>query len=40
MYSATTPQRLVGWLTEHGQKADSMFRVPEDDAAAAGLAPL
>ena len=40
IYAAATPQRLVGWLTEHGQKADSMFRVPEDALAASGLAPL
>jgi len=40
IYSATTPHRLVGWLGEHGRRADSMFRVPEDELAATGLAPL
>ncbi len=40
MYAAASPQRVVAWLTEHGQKADSMFRVPEDELAATGLAPL
>jgi hypothetical protein len=39
LYDAETPQQLVGWLTEHGQKADSVFRVPEDEFAATGLAP-
>lgn len=40
MHAATSPHRLVGWLTEHGQQADSMFRVPEDARATTGLAPL
>lgn len=40
LHAADTPQALVGWLTRHGQRADSMFRVPEDDRAATGLAPL
>lgn len=39
IYDAKTPQQLIGWLTEHGQKADSVFRVPEDELAATGLAP-
>lgn len=39
LYDAETPHQLVGWLTEHGQKADSVFRVPEDELAATGLAP-
>ncbi len=40
LYASTTPQALVRWLGNHGQKADSVFRVPEDDLAASGLAPL
>ncbi len=40
VHAADTPQQLVGWLGEHGQKADSVFRVPEDALAATGLAPL
>jgi len=40
LHSANTPQQLVGWLNEHGQSADSVFRVPEDEPAATGLAPL
>lgn len=39
LYEAETPQELVRWLTEHNQKADRVFRVPEDELAAAGLAP-
>ena len=39
LYDAGTPQQLVAWLAEHGQKADSMFRVPENELAATGLAP-
>jgi hypothetical protein len=39
LHEAETPHELVGWLTQHGQKADSVFRVPEDDLAATGLAP-
>jgi hypothetical protein len=40
IHSARTPHALVAWLGEHGQKADSVFRVPDDDLAATGLAPL
>lgn len=40
LHAADTPHQLVGWLGEHGQKADSVFRVPEDELAATGLAPL
>ncbi len=40
LHCAKTPRELVGWLARHGQRADSMFRVPEDDRAASGLAPL
>lgn len=40
LHSEQTPRELVGWLARHGQRADSMFRVPEDDRAASGLAPL
>jgi hypothetical protein len=39
LFDAGTPQELVRWLTEHGQKSDSVFRVPEDELAATGLAP-
>jgi hypothetical protein len=40
LHATATPHDLVGWLARHGQSADSMFRVPEDDIAASGLAPL
>jgi len=40
LHSERSPRELVGWLARHGQRADSMFRVPEDDRAASGLAPL
>lgn len=39
LHSTESPQELVAWLSRHGQKADSMFRVPEDELAASGLAP-
>ena len=40
LHSADTPQALVSWLGQRGRKADSVFRVPEDEVAATGLAPL
>lgn len=40
LHAAESPQALVGWLGQHGQKADSVFRVPDDELAATGLAPL
>jgi hypothetical protein len=40
IHAASTPQALVGWLGQRGRSADSVFRVPEDELAAAGLAPL
>ena len=39
LHTAPTPQALVRWLGQHGQKADSVFRVPEDEAAGSGIAP-
>ena len=39
-HAARTPQELVEWLSRHGQKADTVFRVPEDELAATGFAPL
>ena len=40
LHAAGSAQALVTWLGEHAQRADSVFRVPEDELAAAGLAPL
>lgn len=39
LHDAKTPQQLVAWLSEHKQTADTVFRVPEDELAATGLAP-
>jgi hypothetical protein len=39
IHAANTPQELVAWLSRHGRKAESVFRVPEDEVAATGLAP-
>jgi hypothetical protein len=38
--SAGTPQQLVAWLREHELAAQSVYREPEDEVAATGLAPL
>lgn len=40
LHASKSPHALVRWLGRHGQKADSVFRVPEDQLAATGLAPL
>lgn len=40
LVAAPTPKEVVGWLARHDQRADSMFRVPEDELALSGLAPL
>jgi hypothetical protein len=40
LVAAPTPKELVGWLARHDRRADSMFRVPEDELALGGLAPL
>jgi hypothetical protein len=40
LVAASTPREVVGWLAQHGRRADSMFRVPEDELALGGLAPL
>jgi hypothetical protein len=40
LVGAQSPAEVVGWLAEHGKTAESMFRVPEVDEAAAGVAPL
>jgi len=39
LVAAPEPRAVVGWLSEHRLKADSMFRVPADDFEASGLAP-
>jgi hypothetical protein len=40
LVAAPTPKEVVGWLAQHGRQAESMFRVPEDELALGGLAPL
>lgn len=40
LHASPTPHELVGWLSRHGQKADSVYRVPESELAGTGLAPL
>ena len=40
LVSAPEPRAVVGWLAEHRQTADSMFRVPSDAFEASGMAPL
>jgi hypothetical protein len=37
---ADTPYEIVAWLSRHKRRADSVFRVPEDEVAASGIAPL
>jgi hypothetical protein len=39
LVAAAEPRTVVGWLAEHGQVAESMFRVPRDEFEASGLAP-
>lgn len=40
IHAAKTPRELVEWLRRHGEKADSMFRVPDGELATTGLSPL
>ncbi len=40
LIAADHPSTVVDWLAEHAQQADSMFRVPETEQQASGLAPL
>jgi hypothetical protein len=39
LHATDSPHDLVRWLSQHRQKAESVFRVPEDELAATGLAP-
>jgi hypothetical protein len=40
LIAADDPRAVVSWLSEHRQRAESMFRVPEEEYQASGLAPL
>jgi hypothetical protein len=39
LVAAPSPKDVVAWLTQHGQHAQSMFRVPDSDLAISGAAP-
>jgi hypothetical protein len=39
LVAADTPTAVLAWLAQHDQTAESMFRVPENEAAAGGAAP-
>lgn len=39
LVAAPEPREVVGWLSEHRLKADSMFRVPADELEASGINP-
>lgn len=39
LVAADTPEAVLAWLEQHNQTADAMFRVPADEADAAGVAP-
>ena len=39
LVAAPSPKDVVAWLAQHGQHAQSMFRVPESEQAIAGAAP-
>jgi hypothetical protein len=40
LVAAPAPRQVVAWLTEHGQQAESVFRVPDSEQAVGGAAPL
>jgi hypothetical protein len=39
LVAAPTPREVVAWLTQHGQRAQAMFRVVDTDQAVTGAAP-
>ncbi|HEY2638319.1 MAG TPA: hypothetical protein VGI66_00345 [Streptosporangiaceae bacterium] len=39
LVAAPSPKDVVAWLTQHGQRAQSMFRVPDSEQAVIGAAP-
>jgi hypothetical protein len=39
LVGAPTPAEVIAWLSRHDLRADSVFRVPEDEQAAGGAAP-
>jgi hypothetical protein len=40
LVAAPDPRTVVSWLAQHRQQADSMFRVPQSEFEASGLAPV
>lgn len=39
LVAASSPRQVVAWLAEHGQRAQSMFRVPGSEQVITGAAP-
>jgi hypothetical protein len=39
LVAASSPKDVVAWLAQHGQRAQSMFRVPDSDRAITGASP-
>ena len=39
LVAAPSPTDIVAWLAQHGQRAQSMFRVPDSDQTITGAAP-
>lgn len=39
LVAAPSPKAVVAWLAQHGQRAQSMFRVPDSEQAVTGAAP-
>ena len=39
LVAAPSPKDVVAWLAQHGQRAQSMFRVPDSEQAVTGAAP-
>jgi hypothetical protein len=39
LVAAPSPREVVAWLTQHGQRAQSMFRVVDSEQAITGAAP-
>jgi hypothetical protein len=39
LVAAASPSEVVRWLTQHGQRAQAMFRVVDSDQAVSGAAP-
>jgi hypothetical protein len=40
LVAAAAPRHVVAWLAEHGQQAQSVFRVPDSEQSIGGAAPL